>query len=50
MVSELKAYLSKRDVAPYKLPECLVIVDQLPRDAAGRPERQALIELFPSDG
>ena len=49
-VSELKAYLSKRDVAPYKLPESLVIVEHLPRDAAGRPQRQALLELFPNVG
>lgn len=40
----LHSFLMERGVAPYKFPDRLLVVRDIPRDRAGRIERQAILE------
>ncbi|HEY0941967.1 MAG TPA: class I adenylate-forming enzyme family protein [Steroidobacter sp.] len=42
----INEWLSKRDLAPIKSPECLLVVDELPRNSLGKVIRRALPERY----
>jgi mycobactin salicyl-AMP ligase len=43
LLEELHAFLKKRGVAPYKFPDQLLVVKQIPRDAGGRVLRDEIL-------
>ena len=40
----LHQFLAERGVAPYKFPDKLVVVKQIPRDAEGRVPREQILK------
>ncbi len=42
--AEFRDYLEELDVAPFKLPEKLVVVTRIPRDGSGRVQRELILE------
>jgi pimaricinolide synthase loading module/candicidin polyketide synthase FscA len=47
-LATVTAFLRERDVAEYKIPAEIVVVDELPRTAAGKLNRRALEEMLRS--
>lgn len=47
---DLIDYLKEHDIAVFKLPEVLRIVDELPRNALGKTLRHELVPLFAEEG